>query len=193
MCQRSTAAAAQVSISAEADDKCPCSLSCLYFSKTLLYKTSEWSSLVTGPGLNSSQEAKSLSIFHSSATTFHLGGTSRILYNKVRTLGALVLCSPGKHVFCCTLRCVCVNEKHTLHEASEVPCFEVLHNDWRQPTKGEPCHGFIATCQCQERPNSLWGEQPEMDKTCGLNSPFSVRLSSPFDHFTTARELELLT
>ena len=35
--------------------------------------------------------------------TFHLGGTSGILQDKVRMLGALVLCFPSKHVFCCTL------------------------------------------------------------------------------------------
>ena len=35
-----------------------------------------------------------------SATTFHLGG---ILLDKVRMLGALVPCSPSKHVFFCTL------------------------------------------------------------------------------------------
>ena len=41
-------------------------------------------------------------------------------------LGALVLCSPNEHVFCCTLLtlwCACVN---TLREASEGPCSAVL-------------------------------------------------------------------
>ena len=48
------------------------SLSLSYFNKTLLHKSSEWSSLVTGLGLNSSpQEAKNPSVFHGSATTFH--------------------------------------------------------------------------------------------------------------------------
>ena len=48
------------------------SLSLLYFSKTLLHKSSEWSSLVTGPGLHSSPpEAKNPGIFHSSTKTFH--------------------------------------------------------------------------------------------------------------------------
>ena len=51
------------------------SLSLLYFNKTLSHKSSEWSSLVTGPGLNSSPlEAKNPSIFHGSATTFQQEG-----------------------------------------------------------------------------------------------------------------------
>ena len=44
-------------------------------------------------------------------------------------LGALVLCSPSEHAFCCTLltlQCACVNELHTLREASEEPCSSVL-------------------------------------------------------------------
>ena len=47
------------------------SLSLLYFNKILLHKSSEWSSLVIGPGFNSfPPEAKNPSIFHGSATTF---------------------------------------------------------------------------------------------------------------------------
>ena len=43
----------------------------LYFNKTSLHKSSEWSSLVTGPRLNSSPpEAKNPGIFHGSATAF---------------------------------------------------------------------------------------------------------------------------
>ena len=66
--------------------------------------------------------------FHGSATTFHLGGSSRILQDKVRMLGALALCSLSKHVFCCALLnlwCACVNEWHALGEASEEPCSAV--------------------------------------------------------------------
>ena len=47
------------------------SLSLLYFNKTLLHKSSELSSLVSGPGLNSSPEDKNPSIFRGSATTIH--------------------------------------------------------------------------------------------------------------------------
>ena len=43
----------------------------LYFTKTLLHKSSEWSDFVSGPGLNSSlPEAKNPGIFRGSATTF---------------------------------------------------------------------------------------------------------------------------
>ena len=46
--------------------------SLLYFNKTFLHKSSEQSSLVTGPGLNFSPlEAKNPSVFHGSAATFH--------------------------------------------------------------------------------------------------------------------------
>ena len=59
------------------------SLSPLYFNKTLLHKSSERSSLVCSPGLNSSPpEAKNPVSYHS-ATTFHLGGSSGILQDKM--------------------------------------------------------------------------------------------------------------
>ena len=66
--------------------------------------------------------------FRESATTFHLGGLFGILQDKVRMLGALVLCSLIEHIFRCTiltLRCACVNEWHALHEESEEPCSAV--------------------------------------------------------------------
>ena len=37
------------------------------------------------------------------------------------------------------------------------------------------------------------GEQPDIDEACGLNAPFSVKLSGLFDHFITVWELKLLT
>ena len=92
-----------------------------------LWESQFLGSLIRIPGvlLNSSPlEAKNPSIFCGSATTFHLGGSSRILQDKVRMLGALVLCSPSEHVFCCTLltlRCACVNEWHSLHKARRSP------------------------------------------------------------------------
>ena len=101
----------------------------LYFNKTLLHKSSEQSSLIFGPRLNSPPEAKNPRVFCGSATTFHLGCSSGILQDKVRMLGALVLCSPSEHVFCytlLTLQCACVNEWHALHEASEEPCSAIL-------------------------------------------------------------------
>ena len=56
------------------------------------------------PRLNSSPlEAKNPGFFCGSAATFHLWGSSKILQDKVRKLGTLVLCSPSEHAFCCTL------------------------------------------------------------------------------------------
>ena len=52
--------------------------------------------------------------------------------------------------------------------------------------------GFLQTCQCQEA-HIFFGDGPEMGKACGLNSPFSVKLSDLFDHFIISWELELLT
>ena len=50
--------------------------SLLCFNKTLLHKSSEWSSLVSGPRLNSSPlEAKNPSVFRGSATTFQGSGS----------------------------------------------------------------------------------------------------------------------
>ena len=49
------------------------SLSLLYFNTTFLHNSSEWSSLITGPRLNSSPlKAKNPGIFHGSATTFRM-------------------------------------------------------------------------------------------------------------------------
>ena len=43
----------------------------VYFNKTVLHKSSEWSNLIIGPGLNSSRpDAKNPRVFHSSETTF---------------------------------------------------------------------------------------------------------------------------
>ena len=59
----------------------------LYFNKTLLHRSSGQSSLVTGPGLNSSpQEAKNAGVFHSSATTFQ--------FSSVVTQSCPTICDP---------------------------------------------------------------------------------------------------
>ena len=57
-------------------------------------------------------------------------------------LGALVLCSPSEHVFCCTLPtlwCGCVNEWHALCEASEEPCSAVP--EWSHMAYGKNLSG----------------------------------------------------
>ena len=57
--------------------------SLLYFNKTVLYKSSEQSSLVSGPGLNSSlPEAKNPSIFRCSTSTFR-GGEAPSLHERL--------------------------------------------------------------------------------------------------------------
>ena len=160
----------------------------------LLHKSSEWSSLVSGPGLNSSPPEAKNPASHRSATTFHLGGSSGILQDKVRMLGALVLCSPSEHVFHCTLltlRCACVNEWNALSEASEEPCSAVP----RRPHKayGRNLSGVYTNLPVPRGNQCLLREPPEMDKSCGPNSPFSVKLFGLFDHFITPWELEVLT
>ena len=58
------------------------SLCLLYFNKTLLHKSPEWSSLVSGPRLNSSlPEAKNPGIFCGSATTFQYITTNSVNMN----------------------------------------------------------------------------------------------------------------
>ena len=162
----------------------------LYYTKALndqaLSLAPDWILLLRGPRILVSSR--------DSATTFHLGGLSGILQDKVRMLGALVLRSLSEHVFCCallTLRCACVNEWHALHEASKEPCSAVPW--WSHTAYGRNLSGVILTCQCQEAPNVSFGNRPEMGKACGPNSPFSVKIFSFFDHFITPWELKVLT
>ena len=96
----------------------------LYYTKALSDQASslalDWIPFLRRPRIPAS--------FRGSAITFHLGGSSGILQDKVRMLGALVLCSPSKHIFWCTLLtlwCACVNEWNTLHKASEELCSAV--------------------------------------------------------------------
>ena len=96
----------------------------LYYTKALRDQASslapDWILLLQGPRI--------LVYSRHSTTTFHLGGSSGILQDKVRMLGALVICSLSEHVFCCgllTLLCACVNEWQALREASKEPCSTV--------------------------------------------------------------------
>ena len=93
----------------------------LYYTKAPSYQASslapDWILFLQRPRIPAS--------LRDSATTFHLGGSSRILQDMVRMLRALVLCSPSEHFFCCTsltLQCACMNEWNALCEASEEPC-----------------------------------------------------------------------
>ena len=96
--------------------------------KTLLHKSSEWSSLISGPRLNSSPpEAKNPSVFCVGSNLLSWG-LIQDSSGQGKDAWILVLCSSSEHVFCCTLltlQCACVNEWHTLHEANEEPCSAV--------------------------------------------------------------------
>ena len=101
------------------------SLSPLYFNKTLSHKPlSVPASSLDPDRILLLQRPRTPSSLRDSATIFHLGGSSGILQDKVRMLGALVPCSPREHASCCTLltlQCACVNEWHALPKASEEP------------------------------------------------------------------------
>ena len=153
----------------------------LYYTKALSDPASslalDWISLLRRPRILMS---------YCSATTFHLGGSSGILQDKVRMLGALVLCSPSEHVFCCTLltpRCACVSEWNALLEASEEPCSAVP----RQPhtTYGKNLSGVYTNLPMPRGTQCLLREPTRNGQTCGPNSPFLVKLFSLFDHFLT--------
>ena len=78
-------------------------------------------------------------------------------------LGALVLCSPSEHVFCCTLltlHCACVNERHALHESSEEPCSAAPR--WPHRAYGR---GFIPTCQRTPLVAQMVKRLPTMQET----------------------------
>ena len=165
----------------------------LYYTKTLsnqaLSLAPNWILLLQRP---------TIPVSFRSAITFHLGGSSGILKDKVRMLEALVLCSPREHVCCCTLltlRYACVNEWNALSEASEEPFFPVSALRFCGALiqlMAETCRGF--TCQCQKAPSISFGDQPEMGKVCGPNSPFSVKLFGlwPFHNSLGIRSTNLI-
>ena len=109
---------------------------------------------------------------------------ARILQDKVRMLGALILCSSSEQVFCCTLltlQCACVNEWHTLHEASEDPCSTVPR--WPHTAYGRNLLGVytdlplpIGTqCLLQEQTRngqSVWTELSFLGQTFWSHWPF---------------------
>ena len=162
----------------------------LYYTKALSDQASslapDWILLLRGPRIP---------VYScDSTTTFHLGGSSGILQDKVRMLGALVFCSLSEHVFCralLTLPCACVNEWHALREASKGPCSAVPW--WSHTAYGRNLLGRYTDLPMPRGTQCLLPNRPEMGKVCGLNSPFSVKLFGLFDHFITPWELEVLT
>ena len=93
----------------------------LYYTKLWAIKPCLWPQIEF---FFSSGGQESWCLFWGSATAFHLGGSSGIFQDKVRMLGALVLCSPSEYVSYCAslpLRCACVNGWCALRKASEDP------------------------------------------------------------------------
>ena len=130
-----------------------------------------------------------------STTTFHLGGWSGILQDKVRMLGALVLCSLGEHVFCCALlmlRCACVNEWHALHEASEEPCSAV---PWSSHVAygRNLSRGLYQPANAKRHPMSPLGTNQKWAKRVDQTLLSRSNFFGLFDHFITPWELEVLT
>ena len=128
-----------------------------------------------------------------SATTFHLGGLSGILHDKVRILGALVLCSPSEHVFCCTLltlQCACVNEWNAMLEASEELCSAVLR--WPHTAYGRNLSGVYTDLPMPRGiQRLLWGltrNGQSMWTELSL-----VKLFGLFEHFINLWKLEVWT
>ena len=128
------------------------------------------------------QRPRILASFRGSATTFHLGGSSRILQDKVGMLGALVLCSPSEHLFCCTLLtlwCAWMNEWNALHEASEEPCSAVPW--WPHTAYGKNLYGVYTDLpmprgtRCLLWPEQKWAKH--VDWTLLFRSNFSVSLT----------------
>ena len=130
---------------------------CPFFSliKLCYTKALKWSSLVPGP------EVKSSSSGITSPTPFthcklSSWGLVQDLQDKVRMLRALasVLSQYACFLLYFTNSTVCLCKWMTCPAWSKwwaLLCgFAVPPNDWRQPPKGEPCWGFILTCQCQE-------------------------------------------
>ena len=120
--------------------------------------------------------------FHSTIT-FHLGGSSGILQDKVRMLGALVLCSLSEHIFCCallTLRCACVNEWHALREASKEPCSAVPW--WSHTAYGRKLLGLYRPANAKRHPMLPSGTDQKwakcVDRTLLSRSNFLVSLTT---------------
>ena len=124
-----------------------------------------------------------ISVFSYVSNNLSPGASSRILQDKVRMLGALVLCSPSKHVFCCTLltlRYACVDEWKALSEASEEPCSAVPW--WPHMAYGRNLLGVYTNLPVpRSTPRLIWGTDQKwaecVDQTLLSWSNFSVSLT----------------
>ena len=110
-------------------------------------------------------------------------GSSGILQDKVRMLGALVLCSLSEHVFCCAVLILwfaCVNEWNALCEASEEPCSEVPR--WSHTAYGRNLLGVYTDLPMPRGTQCLlWGTNQKwakcVDWTLLFQSNFLVALT----------------
>ena len=171
------------------------SLSPLYFNKTLLHKSSEWFSLSLAlDWILLLRRPRTPASLCDSEKTFHLGGSSRILQDKVRMLGALVLCSPSEHVLrytLLTLWCSCVNEWNALHEANEEPCSVVLR--WPHKAYGRNLSGVYTDLPMPRGNQCLLRELTRNGWSVWTKLSFLSKLFGLLDHFITPWELEVLT
>ena len=134
-------------------------------NKTLLYKTLEWLSLISGPkAKSSSSEITNLTSF---TISYSLGGSSGI-FRTLKTLKSSSLSAfSDKHfLLYFTNSMVCLCEWYTLCEANGEPCSVVFQ--CLVMTEGSLKRGNNA----KRHSTSLWREWPEMDKACGPNFPF---------------------
>ena len=162
----------------------------LYYTKALSDQVSslapDWILLLWGPRILVSSR--------DSTTTFHLGGSSGILQDKVRMLEALVLCSLSEHVFCCallTLWCACVNEWHALREARKEPCSAVLR--WSHTAYGRNLLGHYTDLPMPRGTQCLLREPTRNGQSMWTELSFLGQIFGLFDHFITSWELEVLT
>ena len=123
-----------------------------------------------------------------SAITFHLEGSSSILQDKVRMLGALVLCSPSKHIFCCTLLtlwCACLNKWNALLCGSAVTSYGL----WQKPVGG-----LYRPANAKRHPTSPSGTDQKwakrVDRT--LLSWSNFQSLWPFHNFLEIRSTNLI-
>ena len=151
----------------------------LYFTKALSNQASslapDWILLLQRPRI---------SVFSYVSNNLSPGASSRILQDKVRMLGALVLCSPSKHVFCCTLltlRYACVDEWKALSEASEEPCSAVPWWSHTAYARKLPVGSLYRPANVKRHPMSPSGTDQKwaksVDRTLLSQSDFLVSLT----------------
>ena len=132
--------------------------------------------------------------YRESTKILHLGGSSGILQDKVRMLGAVVLYSLSEHVFGCallTLRCACVNKWHALCEARGEPCSAVPQ--WSHTAYGTNLSGAYTNLPMPRGTQRLHWELTRNGQSVWTKLSFLGQIFGLFDHFITPQELEVLT